>query len=219
MSESTFTEPPKAPDASMGRWQRRTVIALWTVLGLVLAGVIVAKLLTRSHEPMKVLFHTPAFSLVDQEGHSLSAADLRGKVYICDFFFASCPMVCPKMTHALAELARQTSPKVNIVSFTVDPTHDMPPALKQYAASYGADGSRWHFLTGTPQQMTRVVGEMKLGFAPATERDPIIHSEKFLLVDADGNVRGVYDSASPEELRALVADATWLAESRGGRGW
>ena len=90
--------------------------------------------------------------------------------------------------------------------------------MKDYAAANGATPDRWHFLTGTPEQMVKTVREMKIGFQAATDRNPILHSEKFLLIDGDGKARGVYDSLDEQSLKDLVADATWLASTPGARG-
>ena len=123
------------------------------------------------------------------------------------------------MSQKLAGVQKQTPAGLQLVSFTVNPEHDTPPVLKEYAAMYGADLSRWHFLTGTPKQMSDAVRGMNLAVTPATEHDPIGHSEKFLLVDGDGNVRGIYDSADDKSMHDLVVDSTWLAGTTGGIGW
>jgi protein SCO1/2 len=165
------------------------------------------------------LFHTPAFVLTDQDGKSFSDVDLRGKAYICDFIFTTCGSACPMMSQKLAGVQKQTPAELQLVSFTVNPEHDTPAVLKAYAATYGADLSRWHFLTGTPVQMTTTVRAMNIAVTPATDHDPIGHSEKFLLVDGDGNVRGIYDSNDDKSMRDLIIDSSWLATTPGGTGW
>lgn len=164
----------------------------------------------------QVLFAAPHFTLIDENGAPFTADNLRGKPYICDFIFTTCGSACPIMSHKLAEVQKQTPAGVQLVSFTVNPEHDTPPVLKQYAASYGADPARWHFLTGTTQQMVSTVRDMKIGFQAANPDAPILHSEKFLLIDGDGNVRGIYDSPDEQAMKDLVTDASWLAGRPGG---
>jgi protein SCO1/2 len=206
------------------------MVVLGSVMLLVIGVVAVAKWKTWGHAaPQKiaqlpsgrstdVIFAAPRFSLIDENGNPFSADTLRGRAYICDFIFTTCGSACPLMTQKLAALQGQTPAGLQLISFTVNPEHDTPAVLKQYAAARGADPRRWHFLTGTTGQMIRTVREMKLGFQAANDRDPILHSEKFLLIDGDGNVRGIYDSLDGQSMKELVADAAWLAGTPGARG-
>ncbi|HWE01468.1 MAG TPA: SCO family protein [Tepidisphaeraceae bacterium] len=211
--------PGAASPARMSKTQKLINFALWGVLGVVLLGMLVGKFMPAGHPPMKVLFHAAAFTLTDQDARPFSGADLRGKAYVCDFIFTTCGSACPMMSHKLQGIQTQTPAALQLVSFTVNPEHDTPPVLKEYAVAYGADFSRWHFLTGTPAQMSALVRGMNFAVTPATDHDPIGHSEKFLLIDGDGNVRGIYDSADGISMKDLIADATWLATTPGGRGW
>ena len=107
---------------------------------------------------------------------------------------------------------------VHFVSFTVDPEHDTPEVLRQYAQGYDADPARWHFLTGDKSALFDAAAGMKLTAAPAGTFGPeIVHAEKFLLVDGAGRVRGIYDSKDDEDLKKLAADATALADRQAGR--
>ena len=197
--------------------QKALTTTLWMVLALVFVGVVVGKLVPR-HAQMPVLFAAPRFALTDQDARPFSAADLRGKPYICDFIFTTCGSSCPLMTQKMAKLQRETPAGVGLVSFTVNPERDTPAALKAYAARYNADGQRWKFLTGTPDQMRQTIRDMNIGVQPANGQDPILHSQKFLLVDGDGNVRGDYNSEDPQAMQKLAADAKWIAKTRGARG-
>ena len=76
----------------------------------------------------------------------------------------------------------------------------------------------WHFLTGTAEQMAAVANQVHITAVPATKEDPILHSDRFLLIDGDGNMRGVYDSKDEQSMQKLVDDAAFLSRSRGGRG-
>lgn len=205
-SEST-ADPVRSSPAGSQKW---LVGGLWLVMALVVVGVIVAKVMEPLHEPMPILFQPAPFSLTDQDGKAFSSEQLRGRVYICDFIFTTCGMVCPIMSQRLSAIQRQTPAAVHLVSFTVDPAHDTPAVLKEYASHYAADPTRWHFLTGTPEQMTAAVANMKLAFQAAGDRNPIVHSEMFLLIDRAGNVRGVYDSKEEKAINSLLTDARWL---------
>ena len=111
----------------------------------------------------------------------------------------------------MVELQKNTPADVQLVSFTVDPATDTPAILKTYGESFHADFDRWHFLTGTPQQMFDVAAGMKVAAKPAEGQDPILHSEKILLIDAAGTVRGLYNSNDDEAMKRLVADSEKLA--------
>jgi len=101
---------------------------------------------------------------------------------------------------------------VQMVSFSVDPENDRPPVLKQYAATNGADESRWHFLTGTRAQTWAISEGMNLAVGPDDGKQ-VFHSSHFLLIDAAGQVRGVYDSNDAGFMNKLVFDATHLHAS------
>ncbi len=99
---------------------------------------------------------------------------------------------------------------IRFVSFSVDPERDTPKALSGYAKQYNADESRWTFVTGPMKQIAQTVAGYKLTAVPQ-ENDQVMHSQKFLLVDGEGNVRGNYNSEDDESMKKLVADANKLA--------
>jgi protein SCO1/2 len=115
------------------------------------------------------------------------------------------------MTATMSELQKQLPAQTQLVSFSVDPQRDTPEALKKYAQTYNADPSRWHFLTGTRPQMIAVVSAMQLPFREADGNSPILHSERMVLIDGAGNVRGTYHSKNDEEMKQLISDAAALA--------
>ena len=167
---------------------------------------------------LPVLFPAPAFSMIDQDGNPVTAESLRGRPWIVDFIFTTCAGPCPMMTQKMSQLQKEIEdPRVRLVSFSVDPTRDRPKVLKEYSQKFGADPNRWSFLTvpegGNMGSVYDVARGLKLAAGPATEDAPIFHSEKFLLIDADGNVRGIYSSRDQASLGKLAADATELAAS------
>jgi protein SCO1/2 len=144
-----------------------------------------------------------AFTRVDQQNKPFGLEDLKGRVWVADFVFISCPSVCPKLTTRMAQIqrrARHLGQAFHLVTFTVDPENDTPPRLAAYAAGYHADPSRWTFLTGKLGDIeTTVVKGFKVAMGkepsePGSSLMSIFHGEKLVLVDADGNIRGYYDA-------------------------
>jgi protein SCO1/2 len=204
----------------MDRKQRIITAGLWSVLVVAMLGVIGTGLWARfKPEPLPVLYAAPWFSLTDQQNRPFKSDDLRGRVWVADFVFTTCPGACPKMTMRMSGLQRSVPTKdVHFVSFTVDPERDTPEVLKKYADGFDADPARWHFLTGPKPALFDVAAGMKLTAAPAGTFGPdIVHAEKFLLVDGAGRVRGIYESADDDDLKRLAADAAALADRQAGR--
>lgn len=143
------------------------------------------------------------FTLTNQTGKRVSLADLRGHVWIADVIFTRCASSCPQMTYKmkLLQQALDGDPKVKLVTLTTDPEFDTPPVLKRYAERFGADPTRWIFLTGTKAQIADLaVGSLKLSAVPknSTERtspdDLFIHSTIFVLVGKHGQLRGIFET-------------------------
>lgn len=212
----------------MGRVQKRITIALWGMVVLAMVGIVVGKILLphapsvaemrqREEAPAELhpLYPAPALALTDQTGKPFNTSQLRGHPWVADFIFTSCAGVCPTMTAKMVELQKSTPPDVHLVSFTVDPETDTPAILKAYGESFHASFDRWHFLTGTPFQTADAAYQMKISVKPASEGNAIMHSEKFLLVDPEGNVVGVYDGTSSDDVKRLATDATKLAAPKG----
>ena len=161
--------------------------------------------------PPPVLGAFPDFTLTDQNGRSVRAADLRGHAWVADFIFTRCPSICPLLTEKMAGLAANPKAKdLRFVSFSVDPSYDTPAVLSAYAAAHHAD---WTFLTGPIATIDAVAAGAKL----ALERDPakpaptaILHGTHFVLIDADGQIRGYTDSSDDDALARLLADAATI---------
>jgi len=115
----------------------------------------------RDVEQLPVIRAVPAFSLVDQNGQTVTNADLRGKIWIADFVFTRCKGPCPLMTARMLEMQKALvkTPEVKLVSVTVDPAHDTPEVLKAYAEANFADPNRWKFLTGDQAVIEKLVTE------------------------------------------------------------
>ena len=179
---------------------------------------------------LPVLFDTPEFVLVNQDGQTVRSAELAGSPYVAAFMFTNCTTACPMMAGRFAELQKQISdPRVRLVSFTVDPERDTPEVLKGYLQRFRAEPGRWSFLTGTKEQM--VAAERGFGVRlprPAAdartnepntvpETDPMAllpHSDQFILVDSRGRVRGLYDTKDDNAMARLREHSRILAELR-----
>ena len=198
---------------------KRIRIILWGLVLFAVVGIVVAKVMLptrpRPQQPEQPesgkLFAVPPITLTDQDAKGFSTAQLLGRPWVADFIFTSCPGSCPIMSHQMEELQKKTPAALALVSFSVDPEHDTPAILKEYGQGLHADFSRWHFLTGTHQQMVDAARDMKISVHPADKDFALSHSDKLLLVDQTGNVVGVYDGTSSMDLDRLVADATKLA--------
>lgn len=154
----------------------------------------------------------PNFNLIDASGKKVTGHDLNGIPWIADFIFTRCAFQCPLMTEKMKKIS-QTLPGIRLVSFSLDP-QDTPAVLAHYQASHGA---RWLFLTGKKGQVQQLsVNGFKLG---ATENKnsspPIIHSNKFVLVDATGKIRGYYDGTDRASLNRLISQAKNLIRNPG----
>jgi protein SCO1/2 len=209
----------------MDRKQKIVTSLLWGVLVIAMLGVVGTGLWARYRdaggpgaraESLPVLFDAATFNLTDQDARHFSSDQLRGKTWVADFVFTHCPGVCPRMTMRMSGLQKSLERRgVHFVSFSVDPERDTPEVLKKYAETYGADLSRWHFLTGEKAAMFQAARDMKLTAEPAGVLGPdIAHAEKFLLVDGRGRVRGAYDSKDEDDMKRLEADADALAGGR-----
>ena len=182
---------------------------------LLLAAVVAVPLARRAlgppAAPLPVLGTVPDFHFIDQHGHGFGPEMLAGTPWVADFIFTRCPTVCPLMTERLAALQRKLDANVHLVSVSVDPDFDTPQRLADFAAGHGATSPRWHFLTGDSAAVQRAVTEgFKIALVHEGAADDaltLIHGVHLVLVDAQGRIRGYYDSTDPEALDRLVRDS------------
>jgi protein SCO1/2 len=162
-------------------------------------------------ESLPKLFHISDFQLVNQNNHPFTAKDLAGKVWIADFVFTQCMGPCPAMTSAMADMQKELAGSgIHLVSVSVDPANDTPQVLKSYMKNMAADESTWTFATGKPDDIFGLAAQMKIA-ASADAQNSIIHSEKFVLVDRDGWIRGYYFFQDADKRAQLLRDARQLA--------
>ena len=154
------------------------------------------------------------FSLTDQTGKTVTNKDFENKIYVADFFFTTCPNICPKMTASLSGLAEfyKNDTDIMFLSHSVTPEKDSVPVLAAYAEKYAVDGSRWKLTTGDKKHIYELA--RRSYFAVTTEGDggekDFIHTENFILVDKERKIRGFYDGTSAEDMERLKGDITIL---------
>ena len=139
----------------------------------------------------------PAFSFLDQDSLMISNEDYRGKVFLVDFFFTTCPTICPVMSKNLVELQNEFREFENfgVASFTINPEYDTPRVLKEYAETYGITDLDWHLLTGDSQEIFDLANTGFNIYAVADDNAPggFEHSGMFALVDKEGYLRSRLD--------------------------
>ncbi len=154
-----------------------------------------------------VIADAPNFDLIDQDHQPVTLKSMNGKAWIADLVFTHCAGPCPTMTLKMANLEKAiTSPGVRFVSFSVDPERDTPAVLKEYAKKFNADESRWKFLTGSSDEIQKTARGLLVTALAAEGDNPIIHDERFILIDADGKICGYYHSKDP--IRRWTSSST-----------
>ena len=170
------------------------------------------------HARLEPLWSLPPFQLRDQHDRPLGLEALRGRPFIADFIFTQCTSVCPTLTsNMLLVRDRLHDRDVQFVSFSVDPAHDTPAVLSDYAARWGALDDDWMLLSSSSAQLSEVLAGFRVAARPTNDpSEPIVHTNLFFLVDDTGTVRGIYHSDMTSDLDALVEDARALAAPRVG---
>jgi len=152
----------------------------------------------------------PDFKLLNQDGDTVTGKQLRGKIHVVDFFFTRCGSICPKMTTQLTRVQEEFAEDADfqIVSITVDPKNDTADVLKAYSKEYGANNTIWWFLTGTKDSIYALAQKGFFISAMEDEAHPVdfIHSEKLVLVDKEGWIRGYYDGTDVKEVDKLMTE-------------
>ncbi len=197
---------------------------LWSVLVLVM-GLLSANFVRqqwramerRDITPMEHFNTVPDFSFTTQNGQPFGTEQTKGKIWLANFFFTTCPGPCLRMNHKAMEIQEALNgdhSDVRIVSFSINPEQDTPEVLKKYAERMKARPDHWYFLTG---ERSKIYDVAKRGFMLITMEAPgengrppeegqFIHSTKIALIDRQGVVRRYYDSESPEVVQHVLSD-------------
>jgi protein SCO1 len=166
---------------------------------------------------LDTLYHTiPAFSFIDQDGKPFGDKDLNNKIYVANFFFTSCPTICPKMQTLMKKIQDTDDfKKLNdfkLVSFTVDPDNDTPQRLKEFSNLVKAEPKRWFFLTGNRDSIYDLAykGFMVNAMEDEKAAGGFLHSDIMLLIDKEKRIRGIYEGTSLKDVKRLIDEAKVL---------
>jgi protein SCO1 len=194
---------PGNDDTKSGRGRRAAFLVVLVLLAV--------PALVHAHEaggdkPLPVIGPAPSFTLTSQDGMPVALADLRGKVVALTFIYTACPDICPMLTQKMVDvqeaLGAEFGAKIAFVSISLDPEHDTPEVLKDYAQFWGANLAGWSFLTGSPEAVRDVTRRYGVFFTKK-EDGSVDHTQLTTLVDGDGQIRVQYLGArfDPEEFR------------------
>ena len=162
-------------------------------------------------------FHRIAdFSLINQNGKTVTQKDFKGKIYVADFFFTTCPNICIAMTDNLLKVQEKikNNPNVMLLSHSVTPKIDSVPQLKKYAIEKGVIDKKWNLVTGDKKEIYDLARKSYLAVKEDGDGGPfdMIHTENFILVDPDRRIRGFYDGTDLEEIQRLLEELEILIQ-------
>jgi protein SCO1/2 len=157
------------------------------------------------------IYHTiQSFAFLDQDSSLITNADFQNKVYVADFFFTSCPSICPIMKTQMLRIYDEFEKDENVafLSHSIDPRHDTVAVLREYAERLGVESDKWHFVTGEKETIYKLAQNSYMSVAAEDNEAEggFIHSGRFLLVDKEGRIRGVYDGTDPIDVDELMDD-------------
>ncbi|MDP2061304.1 MAG: SCO family protein [Flavobacteriaceae bacterium] len=169
-----------------------------------------AELVDTTVQYVKKYHSIPDFSLTNQNGKIITQKEYQDKIYIADFFFTTCPSICPKMTANMSDLQHEIVKygDVMLLSHTVTPEIDSVPVLKAYALKHHVNDEIWNLVTGSKKEIYELARKSYL--AAKSDGDggkyDMIHTENFVLIDKQKRIRGFYDGTNPEEMEKLLHD-------------
>lgn len=163
----------------------------------------------------KAKYHKIAdFSLINQNGDTITQDTYKDKIYVADFFFTTCPNICPIMTDHMYQIQKETfnDDDIMLLSHTVTPEIDSVAQLKKYAKAKGVNDKKWHLVTGSKKQIYELARKSYLAVETDGNGDEydMIHTENFMLIDKKQQIRGFYDGTKPEDIDKLLNDIETL---------
>ncbi|MCB1041965.1 MAG: SCO family protein [Acidobacteria bacterium] len=182
----------------------RAWIAAIFIVALV-GSMVVFRLVNELKPPLPVLGQVPSFQFTDSSGDVWHSSHLDGKVWVVDFFFTSCAGPCPAMSKNMSLIHEtfKSDPRVAQLSVSVHPEFDTPDILAQYAKKFKANTEIWQFVTGPEEDVLQLsVGGFKIGDPESV----INHSQRFVLVDGQGAIRGYYNGTDDQDIARLISD-------------
>ena len=156
------------------------------------------------------------FKLTNQNGKEITQANYKDKIYVADFFFTTCQDICPVMTKNMYQLQEElkNDNEVLLLSHTVIPEVDTVEQLKEYAIENNVDDSKWNLLTGDKKQIYELARKSYLAVEDSNYSEyDMIHTENFMLIDKEKQIRGFYDGTNSEEINRLLKDIEILKQS------
>ena len=164
-------------------------------------------------------YHTISpFSMTNQNGETITEQDYENAVYVADFFFTTCPSICPIMTKNMYALQQKLSPypDVKLLSFSVTPEIDSVAQLKRYAIENKVDDKRWNLVTGNKREIYELARKSYLVVKDNGDGGPhdMIHTENFVLIDAEKRIRGYYDGTKLSSIESIINDINILANEK-----
>lgn len=167
------------------------------------------------------------FAFTNQNGKIITQKEYENTIYVADFFFTTCPTICPKMTDNMVWLQNQlrNNPEVKLLSFSVTPDIDTPEVLKKYAIEKGVDDSHWNLVTGDKKDIYYLARKSYLAVKTGKPEEmyDMVHTENFILVDKNKRIRGFYDGTNldnptddpkTKNMKQLLEDILWLCENQ-----
>lgn len=169
------------------------------------------KWITPNTEEEKAFHKIPDFSLTNQLGETVSQNTFENKIYVTDFFFTSCPGICPKMTGNMEVIqeAFKDDDEVLLLSHSVMPTTDSVSVLNTYAKTYGVIENKWHLVTGDKKDIYSLGREqyfVENDLGEPKNIDDFLHTENFLLIDKNKHIRGIYNGLNRASMAQLITD-------------
>ena len=151
----------------------------------------------------------PPFSFLNQNGDTITSKTYENKIYVADFFFTTCPGICPKLTKNMNLIQDKyiDDPNILLLSHTVMPWNDSIPVLKAYAERNNIDNAKWNLVTGDKNELYSIAREGYFAdedFGKTKDESQFIHTENFILVDTQGYIRGVYNGTIPIDIKRLI---------------
>ena len=186
------------------------------VLPIYQPAMVATELVDEELQHIKKYHQIADFSFINQNGKTITQNDYKGFIYVADFFFTTCPTICPIMTDNMVFLQQQLTdiPNVKLLSHTVTPEIDSVPVLKKYALKKGVDDSRWNLVTGEKKEIYSLARASYMVVKTSVVGGPfdMIHTENFVLVDPQGRIRGYYDGTQTEAMQTLLNDIDVLQQ-------
>ncbi|WP_366892612.1 SCO family protein [uncultured Aquimarina sp.] len=161
-------------------------------------------------------FHViPNFTLINQLGDTITNKTFENKIYITDFFFTTCPGICPKMTANMSKLQKEfkDDSTILLLSHSVTPEYDSVPVLQEYAKEKQINPNKWHLVTGDRKQiydLGRNYYFVEEDLGVEKNEDDFLHTENFLLIDKNKHIRGIYNGLNRASIAQLIIDVNTL---------